>query len=321
MSFSYIYDDNELCMRGKESNSAAILPWQFYKELLQVLQILKCEFLTAHDLNFRADFSTITLESFNKAFDSEFHEWSKVARTDTAYYLLLHDCDSAPSSSIHMCEMEANMGIRSTLSVYARWMYKGEISIWPQDFSALKVLQDKGFAITYHCNAAGLYAEMELSLFDRAMVFDDYDKDVDFLRAQGLDIRWYSGHGGVPSCEGIYNFQYFYPARVRNKMPSTHSFYGLSANKHYTDGAFPAYDIRTFLKDSVFPGHRHNILIHPCYYHATDSTKARSYFDTHPFVKEYWELYENNNTELYWKDTRLNFLRKRLISRRIHADK
>lgn len=335
MPFSTFSDEDLQSMYEYEQN-LGVLPWQYYKEVMQMLQILKCKFLTAHDLDFQMDFSILTPQTFMNAFAVEFCEWRQTSHRDTAYYVLLHDCDAAPRKIIEMCKIDAEMGVRSTLAVYANYPHNGKVARFPADFSEVKALQDMGFAITYHCNAATCYHFKEYNnlrilsseregvsmqqregIFDEQGVFDNYDQDVEFLRKQGLDIRWYS------PCS--HNRKYFYPASVRNKMPSTHNQdkYGVLTDVGYTDdNIFKSGDIRTFLKSSVSPGLRHYILLHPVYYGANDDTTARiRYFDIHPFIKEYWELYNKNQTDIYWKDTMQTLIRKKVLAEKSTAGK
>lgn len=303
------YNKQELERLPQAAITRGIFPWLFYKELLHVLQHFDAKFLTVHDLHATINYTNITPESFKHDLKQEYIEWLKVKENRT-YFLLLHDCDSAPITSIEMLQIEAAVDIVSTLSVFARWPYrnKEDMYLFPINFTALRDLQDKGFTFTYHCNAA------HLCKGDDHEVFTCYDEDVEYLRKQGLTITWYSAHGGHKNSMGKANNDYFYPAAVKNTMPSTHNKYALSASGYYSDGAFNKdSDIRVFLQNNVTLGNRHRLLIHPCYYGAVEDTYAQKYFESHPFVKEYWDLYHVNKTDIYWDDTIQNILNKKAL--------
>lgn len=291
--------------------AAAILPESYLDELYSLLLASKGIFITPDMLDFNFPSNIVTPRRYSKMFSDEYASWQERADVQKISYVLLHDCDGAPFKSIKVLQKEEKLGIRSTLSVYATMGETGKRNpeIFPIDYEKLKYFQDQGFVISYHCNIA------TQPDFSPHKIWDMFNSDVDFLCSKGLDIRFYSPHGGPKSPEGKHNYEYFWAGHSRRRLISTHNPYAING-RYYSDGGLKASsDMRTFLQETL-PGDRNLILLHPIYYGAKSEERAKKYFKTHGWIADYWQCVEKGNTADYWKETIKIFLKNSIQGQR-----
>lgn len=276
----------------------AILPMKFIEDLYKIFFSFNAEFITPDDLSFLVTDEILNPQTIGNIYKREYISWKKYSPQNKFSILLLHDCDEAPYNTVRFLEYEKSLGIKSTTSIYVTHFDNDEEYSFPLDYPRLVQLQDEGFCFTYHWNHAGN------DNFDPSCYWRFFDNDVDFLRSKGLRIDYYSSHGAKRSKEGKCNYDFFCPAKAKNKLLSTHNRY-LIIGLDYSDGGFVSRpiqaDIRNFLIRMTY-GERHIILLHPCYYGARDETYAKKFFDTHSFIKEYWHFFHTGDTTPYWKN-------------------
>lgn len=288
----------------------AILPMKFIEDLYMVLLSFDADFITPDDLSFLITDEILSPQTIDNIYIREYNSWKNHSPQNKFSILLLHDCDGAPYNTVRFLKYENSLGIKSTTSLYVTDFDSDEANPFPLDYPKLVALQDAGFCFTYHWNHAGN------ANFDPTRYWRFFDRDVEFLRAKGLRIDYYSSHGRKRTKEGKCNHEFFCPSMARNKLLSTHNRYriiGLS----YSDGGLArrpeTSDIRDFLAQLRY-GERHIILLHPCYYGARDETCAKNFFETHPFIKEYWDCFHAGDTTPYWRNLLKILSRKKAMS-------
>lgn len=275
----------------------AVFPMKFIEDIYRILLYFNAEFITPDDLSFLITDEILDEKAINNIYKREYISWKAHSQHNKLSILLLHDCDSAPHNTTRILEYENSLGIKSTTSLYVTFFGDNKEYLFPLDYPRLVQLQEAGFCFTYHWNQAGN------KNFDSSRYWTFFDADVDFLRSKGLRIDYYSSHGGRKSKDGKHNYEFFCPSMAKNKLLSTHNYYEI-IGLDYSDGGFgnrpESVDIRNFLARLTY-GERHIVLLHPCYYGAKDETYARNFFETHPFVKEYWKHFHAGDTTPYWK--------------------
>lgn len=297
-----------------------VLPIDFLLGLYQTLvESGLITFLDFNDLDFPSSMDIRTESGLRELYQVEYSSWR--AATPGAIQdinvFIQHDSDSAPQETQYLCALEAEVGIRSTTSVFARYIESdGSETRYPIDYSFLKRLQDeRGMCFTYHCNAA------EVAKYDESRIARIFNEDVLFLKSEGLDIHHYSAHGGQPSETGKNNNSFYYPELSTFRLISTHNRF-MPSGLRYSDGSFvgrlkkadPALELRRYLIEKL-PIHnisktRHFILIHPQYYFATSDRRAALFFPKNSWLEEYWSLYHKGRALDYWEP-----LRKALATR------
>lgn len=291
----------------------AMLPFEYVRGFYEILLGSdRVNFLDFNDLRFPKDKDIRTAEGLTSLYAEEYRVWRKNSLTSVDVpklnLLIQHDSDSAPLETQYMCELEAASGIKSTTAIFCREIDDdGTIRSYDIDYTLLKRLQDEsGMCFAYHCNAG------ELGGYHEPDVANAFNEDVEFLRSHGLDIRYFSPHGGATSPKGVNNYSFFYPAFSRHRLIWTHNRFAPSAQR-YSDGGWSvrikrgdaSLDLRKFLMTNLSTRdrpltYRYFVLIHPQYYFAKDRKAAEKYFPNNPWLKEFWDLYENGRAAEYW---------------------
>jgi len=292
----------------------AMLPFEYISSLYQVLlDSGKVKFLDFRDLPFSADQDIRSEEGLAELYKLEFPSWRNgiLDGMPNLHLLIQHDSDDGALETEFMCGFEAEVGIKSTTAVFCREIDSGgDLYGYGIDYALLKRLQDeKNMCFAYHCNAA------ELSGYDKEKIATVFDEDVELLRAQGLDIRFFSPHGGVVGPQGLNNNSFFYPSFSRHRLIWTHNRFSPTGLR-YSDGSWiariktgdPRLDLREFLTSKLALAaphkNRHFILLHPQYYFAKDSRAAEEYFPANPWLKEFWDLHAQGKAIAYWEPLR-----------------
>lgn len=242
-----------------------------YSAVLRKLQARgDVEFITYDDLDWGDD------DGRDRKYWGEWKRWKRRLARDPAaaakvHVLIQHDTDSGPSQSVAMAELEAHMGVRSSIMSFVRWprVRGGATSVedYPLDWQRLHTLRQRGFTIGYHCNA------LHLCAYDERGVYEAFDRDIELLDGKGFDIRFFSAHGGAASpVTGAGNNAFDYPGRCRHRPRWVHNgrsprFDGvfsdggeLSSSTHGDQG-----ELERFV-EGLARGGRYRILIHPQYY-------------------------------------------------------
>jgi len=208
----------------------AMLPFEYVRGFYEALLASdRVNFLDFNDLRFPEDKDISTEEGLASLYAEEYRVWRKtsLASVDvsTLNLLIQHDSDSAPRETQYMCELEAASGMKSTTAIFCREIDDdGTIRSYDIDYALLKRLQDEsGMCFAYHCNAG------ELGGFHEPDVANAFNEDVEFLRSKGLDIRYFSPHGGATSPKGVNNYSFFYPAFSQHRLVWTHNRFAPSA--------------------------------------------------------------------------------------------
>ena len=288
----------------------AMLPFEFICDLFELLTSSgRIHFIDFSHLPFTASIDIRTESGLIALYKQEFADWKRSlpSANGQIQMLIQHDSDDGPAETEYICELEAKLAIHSTTAVFARKLsFSGEILEYGIDWEHLKRLQDEHrMCFAYHCNAA------EIAGYDETRIATVFDEDIDFLRSHGLDIHYFSPHGGVLSATGKNNNSYFYPALSRHRLIWTHNRYAPSGVR-YSDGSWlgrikkseSGLDIRNFLlsklSDSSILRSRIIALLHPQYYFARDSSAAEPNFALNPWLEEYWALYSRGRQKEYW---------------------
>lgn len=235
------------------------------------------EFITYDDLLWGDD------DDHVNSFPGEWARWRArlqqggLAR-DKAYVLLQHDTDSGPSETIAIAQLEAAYGARSSIMTFARKptrVGEPEVDAYDIDWTALRALQHRGFAIGYHCNALHV-ANFEADA--AARIFED---DVATLRRHGLRIDYFSPHGGKASAQGLTNASIDYPLLTATAVRWVSTRFSARFDGYFSDGgsgtAMSGVQRQKALRDFVAqmrPGCRYRVLVHAQYYRAFDDEAA-----------------------------------------------
>lgn len=291
----------------------AMLPFEYVRGFYEVLlESDRVNFLDFNDLLFANDKHIRTEEDLVSLYADEYRIWRKNSLNSVDVpklnLLIQHDSDSAPLETQYMCQLEAESGMKSTTAIFCREIEDdGTIRGYDIDYALLKRLQDEnGMCFAYHCNAG------ELGGYHEPDVANAFNEDVEFLRSRGLDIRYFSPHGGATSPKGVNNYSFFYPSFSQHRLIWTHNRFAPSAQR-YSDGGWTvrikrgdaSLDLRKFLVTNLSTksrplSYRYFVLIHPQYYFAKDSKTAEKYFPNNPWLMEFWDLYEKGRAAEYW---------------------
>lgn len=292
----------------------AMLPFEFIAGFYETLvESAKVRFIDFSDLPFAPDTTLDTEAALLELFRNEFAAWKQQlsARPPRLNMLIQHDSDDGPLETVYLCELEGELGIKSTTAVFARKIdAHGVTQEYEIDFGRLKHLQDeKGLCFAYHCNAA------ELAHYDESNIASEFDSDIERLESKGLRIGFFSPHGGVSSTRGLNNHSYFYPALSKRRLIWTHNRFAPSGQR-YSDGSWIArirkplsgLDLRAYMMARLGAAtpfrNRHILLLHPQYYFAKDSQAAEPHFAQNPWLEEFWELHGRGQASTYWDGVR-----------------
>ncbi|MER2515708.1 MAG: hypothetical protein ABTR92_04750 [Candidatus Accumulibacter phosphatis] len=291
----------------------AMLPFEYVRGFYEILlESDRVEFLDFNDLIFATDRDVRTEEGLVSLYADEYRIWRKKSLSSVDVpklnLLIQHDSDSAPRETQYICELEAESGMKSTTAIFCREIDDdGTVRRYDIDYALLRRLQDeKGMCFAYHCNAG------ELGGYHEPDVAIAFNEDVEFLRSHGLDIRYFSPHGGASSPNGLNNYSFFYPSFSQHRLIWTHNRFAPSAQR-YSDGGWglrisrgdASLDLRKFLMTNLSTRdrpltYRYFVLIHPQYYFAKDSKAAEKYFPNNPWLREFWDLYQSGRAAEYW---------------------
>lgn len=308
------------------------LPFTYLEGFLKVLAASpRIRFLTLADLPFDRDALPRTEAGMKDFYRRELQAWqAQPAGEADLEVLLLHDCDSGPAETVHLCDHEARIGAVSTTSLFVDVPDRqGGIRPYGIDYRHLVGLQAQGQCFTYHCNGP------ELVGYDDARVPERINADVAALRAMGFEIDFFSPHGTRASPEGKSNTTYFYPPLFERPLIWTHNRFAPSGYR-YSDGGFdtrlmrgdPSTDLRACLLDlarlpnpaaaetswkarlKALTGpaatkrnmtRRIFILLHPQYYFAEDPRPAvMAAPDCPAWLSEFWQLHAQGRAADYW---------------------
>lgn len=248
-------------------------PWDIadYSAVLRKLQARgDVVFITYDDLEWGDD------DGRDGKYLGEWKRWKRRLARDPAaaakvHLLLQHDTDSGPAQSLAMAELEAHMGVRSSIMSFVRWPRVSggatRVEDYPLDWQRLHMLRQRGFTIGYHCNA------LHLCAYDERGVYEAFDRDIELLAEKGFDIRFFSAHGGARSpVTGAGNNAFDYPGRCRHRPLWVHNGRSPRFDGAFSDGgelSRSTHGERAELErfvDGLVRGRRYRILIHPQYY-------------------------------------------------------
>jgi hypothetical protein len=228
------------------------------------------EFITYDDLDWGGD------DGRDRKYRTEWKRWQRRLARDPAaaakvHVLIQHDTDSGPAQSVAMAELEAHMGVRSSIMTFARWprVRAGAMRVedYAIDWQRLHALRERGFTIGYHCNA------LHLCDYDERGVYEAFDRDNELLAAKGFKIGFFSAHGGAASpATGAGNNSFDYLGRCRHRPRWVHNGRNPRFDDVFTDGGERSRlthgehgELERFV-DRLASGRRYRILIHPQYY-------------------------------------------------------
>jgi hypothetical protein len=280
------------------------LPFSYIEGLYTALSSCPLvRFKTFSDLPFNFDAETPNEKSMANLFKVEHRAWKESAKNDPKLdIIIMHDCDSGPSETNYICEYERLNGIKSTTSLFVRTAKASGLEPYPIDLKALAESQSDGLCFSYHCNA------WETSGYKEELLQDLCNDDVRVLKNNGLNIRHFSPHGGIPSPDGRNNNSFFYPRLFNDRLIWTHNRFAPTGD-HYSDGSFlqrlnrgvPGTDLLRFLVEYSKIPNRIFILIHPQYYFAESPERSAGALKATPWLEHFWKLHAQGQAEKYWE--------------------
>jgi hypothetical protein len=287
--------------RGPHSDLKSIgLPPAYITSLLTHLRAdPRIEFITYDDLAWQSD------DGNTGKYRNESARWrSRFGRSDKIYVLLQHDCDSGPTASVSMLELEQSLGIRSTLMVYNRWRHpkSKDVVRYPIDFEAVTRLASQGFCVGYHANVVQ-------TCTDESEVYKAFSEDIAELRRL-MPIRYFSAHGGSQTLNGKGNNAFDYTRVCPDAPRWVHNGSNPRFDGTYNDGALVrrinqndrSTDFRRFLT-TMLPGRRYRIHLHPQNYFHTVVNAERfraAYSGPMEWVKQALSAQETARYDGYW---------------------
>lgn len=226
-------------------------------------------------------------DSADSFYPAEKHAWDKAIRTgeldDSKIYVLIqHDVDSQPQRTMSLLKYEAQKGVPTNVMIFNRrvnrrfYISSGKIEFtdYSLDFDLLRKLQQQGFVIAYHMNA------FEQSGYNQNLAMEFFRADIDELRKNDFDIKFFSAHGGAPGPNNLNNRDINLEG-IEKELIWVHNGKTPIFDNNYSDGGLnslsrdPARrDLRDFVKKWK-PGKRYRVLTHPQYYHVTVKSSKR----------------------------------------------
>lgn len=290
------------------------LPFTYIESLLATLQASPhVRFRSFADLPFNVN-PTLNSEDDMRAFyKAEYASWKKEVEDQNnpvIDIILMHDCDSGPEQTVHMCEYEAAHSITSTTSLFTRTLVKGALTPYCIDDERLLAAQEKGICFSYHCNA------YQTANYDEVIMNKYFNEDVEELTRRGFVINCFSPHGGPACPNGLNNNAFFYPSFSQRHLVWTHNRFG-PAGKKYSDGSLaprlakgdPTVNLQHALFKTIALNNRVFILLHPQYYFSETPGRSKEIFEASPWVKEFWQWHDKGQPEKYWEPL-LDFIPK-----------
>jgi hypothetical protein len=271
----------------------------YYNSILnQMLNLGNIKFITYDDLLWAEE------NDYKAGYQSEWISWQKGLKSGEIdskfiYILIQHDSDSGPIHTVDMLDMEKELNVKSSTMIFARWRGiddGGEVVKYPINFPRLLSSHFQDFCFGYHCNA------FQISNFNDLKVFDEFATDIDYLSSM-FPVKYFSPHGGKKSSDGIMNasfdyINYFNNHPVISKIRWVHNRFSPKFNGYYSDGGLIGrihgdshhkLNLQEFI-NSLIPGRRYRILVHPQYYsdrffqplHHLNHQLPQWYIDTMP---------------------------------------
>jgi hypothetical protein len=253
---------------------ASYIPFGYLEDFLGHLDRHRAryEVLTYRDLDWDGDWD------YAGGYPREKRAWQAALRSGRRdprkiYLFLQHDVDSAPERTVEALRVEERLRLRSNVMIFNRRIDRrhlretGELRYteYIDDYAYLKSLEAQGFVIAYHCNA------YERARFSRPEAARILREDVEQLGAR-FRLDFMSAHGGPAGPDGKSNPSLDLPRELRRRLRWVHNGYALSVDGGYSDGGInsgrrppEAFDLRRFVQ-SLQPGRRYRVLIHPQYY-------------------------------------------------------
>ncbi|PHS22068.1 MAG: hypothetical protein COA85_12125 [Robiginitomaculum sp.] len=285
------------------------LPFTYLASLFAILkQSPRVRFRTFADLSFNSDAPFRTEKDLKAAYKAEFRAWKKEVKSNdqpVIDILFMHDCDSGPKQTVHVCEHQAANDIVSTTALFTRTMIKGTETPYPIDYDRLLATQEQGNCFTYHCNA------YQTAGFDPSKIEAHFNEDMEALTRRGFAINHFSPHGGPACPNGLRNNSFFYPAYAQKALIWTHNRHGPVGDRYSDGGLAPrlargdiTVDLQYRLMKAIALNTRFFILLHPQYYFSETPDRAKDVFAASPWVEEFWRWHEKGQPEQYWEPLR-----------------
>ncbi|WP_075109892.1 sulfotransferase family protein [Halofilum ochraceum] len=259
------------------------IPFEFLLDFFRFLYRNRdlIEVITYADLCWQGD------ENYEEHYIDEWKRWKeglKSGRIDRSkiYLLIQHDVDNNPDRTTAAIEAERSFGLRSNVMIFNEALERVTLAKqgivrkkpYPICYETLKQAEREGFVIGYHSNA------VERAEFDLDKAQEILRSDYARLKEE-FNIEFFSPHGGVRGADGQSNAAIELPPDLRSKLKWVHNRHTVRVDGGYSDGGMngqrvdvASRDPRRFI-ETMRPGGRYRILLHPQYYATPYSETAR----------------------------------------------
>lgn len=248
-------------------------------------------------------------------YQKEYDSWQrKIAAhhelRNKAHLLIQYDIDSRVERSNALLENSAHDGIPANIMIFwkrvDRWRLQatGEVvtTEYAIDQALLRRRQGEGFVIGYHNNA------YELAGHDASRALEIFNRDMTAM-SEAYGTRFFSAHGGVPDAKGNNNNTMPYHPDWIDRAIWVHNGVNLRFDGAFSDGGHNSAkrnpenrDLRRFF-ETMQPGKRYRILLHPQYYGSDYGVSKR--FAGTPWYDEMMHTIQENPGQSLWHNVKL----------------
>ena len=250
------------------------------------------------------------------SYKSEYDAWHQRIAADPqasekAHLLFQYDIDRSTNCMHALLSAPEHDTVPANVMLFNervdRWRLQslGELGTteYPLNDDLLRRRQSEGFVIGYHTNA------YELGGHDTARALEVFDRDMTAM-SEKYGVRFFSAHGGVPDANGKNNNTLPYHPDWIDRSVWVHNGINLRFDGVFSDGGHnspkrdPAgRDLRRFF-ETMRPGKRYRMLLHPQYY-GDDFGVSKRFVGT-PWYDDMIRTARQQPDRSLWENVKLN---------------